>query len=734
MHSLAPLIYDLAIMLGVASLVTLLFQRIGQPVVLGYLVAGIIIGPYTPPHALVNDIPNIKILSELGVVFLIFSLGLEFSFHKLTRVGFSASITGFFEVLLMTFFGFWLGKALGWSFNNALFLGAALSISSTTIIIKAIEELNLLKKRFAELIFGVLIIEDLLAILLLVALSTIVITHDVFSLDMAWVTGKLILVVGGWFIGGYFLIPTLHRLIMPYANEETITIISVGLCLSLVSLAAYLNYSTALGAFIMGSILAETSSIHRIRTLIKPVRDIFAAVFFISIGMLMNPKIMVQQWPVILLITIVTIVAKIVTTGLFTFLTGQGLNTSLRVGFSMAQIGEFSFIIVGLGIALNAVDNSLYPIIVSVSIITTFTTPYLIRLSTSLIKVLDEKLSEKNKLFLESYSVAMHKNLSKFSQDDYYKHLLSRLIVNGIIVAILFTLSYRLIFPAIKNFTDQIWLAKTLCWFVALLLSFPFLWGMIFSLRISKNVTSKNYFNLDFIIPWLLTLLEITFLSFIYFQTWPVVGFLVFSMIVFFALIYRKLEKTYRWFENHLTRNLRRKGKISQKYEELAPWNNYLVEVKVGFRIPLGKTIGDYRIRHHFGINIVAIQRGYNIIFAPTGKELILPQDKLIILGNEEQIDTFRIEIEEKHINQEPIDLLENIFLKSVILKKNTKLEGKTIRESKIQESIQGMVVGLERKGTQILNPDPTTPLHTGDLIFLVVKEEYLETVDKILK
>jgi len=381
MHSLPPLIHDLAVMLVVAGIVTLLFQRIRQPIVLGYLIAGIIVGPYTPPHAFVTDIPNIKILSELGVIFLMFSLGLDFSFKKLSHVGFSATITGFFEVVLMTLLGFAVGQLIGWSFYDSLFLGAAIAISSTTIIIKAIEELGLMRKRFAELIFGVLIVEDLLAVILIAGLSTVVLTQNVLSLEMLQATGKLILVVTSWFIFGGYLIPKLLRKIMRYANEETITIVSIGLCLFLVSVAAHFQYSPALGAFIMGSILAETPLIDRIHNLIKPIRDIFAAVFFISIGMLMDPMVIIQNWPIVLLISVVTIVGKLVTTSCGTLISGQSLKTSLRIGFGMAQVGEFSFIIIGLGMSLNVVSNSLYPIIVAIAVITAFTTPYLIRFS-----------------------------------------------------------------------------------------------------------------------------------------------------------------------------------------------------------------------------------------------------------------------------------------------------------------------------------------------------------------
>jgi CPA2 family monovalent cation:H+ antiporter-2 len=385
-HQLAPLIRDLAIILGIAGLVTLLFKKIKQPVVLGYLIAGVIIGPYTPPGLLVTDIPNIKILSELGMIFLLFSIGLEFSFKKIKYVGLSASITGIGEVVFMMLAGFLTGKLIGWSFYDSVFLGAALSISSTTIIIKALDELNLKSKHFTTMVFGILIVEDLLAILLLVALSTIVATSNILSMTLVWATLKLIVIIGSWFLVGYFLVPLFFRKVMQQASAETLTIVTVALCLLFVCIAAYFNYSTALGAFIAGSVLAETQLLERIKQLIQPICDIFAAVFFVSIGMLINPGIIWQHLSVILVICAVTILGKLISIGIGAKLTGQSVHDSLRIGFSMAQIGEFSFIIAGLGLLLHVTSESLYSIIVAVAVITTFTTPYLIKLSGYLIK------------------------------------------------------------------------------------------------------------------------------------------------------------------------------------------------------------------------------------------------------------------------------------------------------------------------------------------------------------
>lgn len=394
MHELAPLIKDLAIILGIAGFVTLFFQKIRQPVVLGYLVAGIIIGPYTFSKSLVTDIPNIRILSELGIIFLMFSLGLEFSFSKLKSVGWSATISALLEVILMVVIGTIIGRMIGWSFHNSLFLGAALSISSTTIIIKALAELRLKKQSFSQIVFGILIVEDLLAILLMVALSTLVATNTFFSSDILIATGKLILFVGGWFLIGHFLAPLLFRKIMHYSNEETLTVVSVALCLLLVWSAAYFHYSTALGAFLMGAILAETHLVQQIEKLIEPIRDIFAAVFFVSIGMLIDPTIIWQELPIVLLLCGITVFGKLLTTGGGALLTGQSLSNSLRIGLSVSQIGEFSFIIAGLGLALNVINDAFYPIIVAVSAVTTFTTPYLIKLSGHLARRLEEKQQE----------------------------------------------------------------------------------------------------------------------------------------------------------------------------------------------------------------------------------------------------------------------------------------------------------------------------------------------------
>lgn len=722
MHELAPLILDLTIMLGVAGIVVLLFQRIKQPVVLGYLVAGMIIGPHTSTHGLVTDIANIKILSELGVIFLMFSLGLEFSFHKLTRVGFSALITGLIDVSLMILLGYGAGALMGWTPINCLFLGATLAISSTTIIFKAVGELGLKTKRFAEVIFGVLVMEDLLAILLLVALSTIVITKNVSSLDMFFAAIKLVLVVGAWFIAGYFIVPSLFRRVAGYISQETLTIISVALCLFLVSVAAYFHYSTALGAFIMGSILAETVLVHRIEELIVPIRDIFGAIFFISVGMLINFTMIVEHWQAIVFITLVLVFGKVSVISMGTFLTGQSIKTSVRAGFGMAQIGEFSFIIATLGLGLNAINDTLYPIIVAVSSITTFTTPYMIRFSGHLGKAIEKKLPRRIKYFLDSYSTWVYRTQTRSEQNPLLSSVTARVIVNGLIVAIIFILVNKFVFPEIFNLVQRKHSAKILSEMMAIGISSPFIWGMLFSYKLTELPEyTKTTLNPVVFLVWLITLTEIIFFSIVLFHTWAITGILLLLAFSFFTIAYQQLEKSYHWFEGQLVGNLKKQPSKQSRYKELAPWDTHFVEMEVGDKSSfIDKMLGECQIRQNYGVNIVAIRRGHQIILSPRGEEYIRYSDKLVVLGNDEQIDFFKKKVTISSPDQEHIDHLENFTLKPILLEKDHPLIGKTIRNSMIRENLKGLVVGIERGNNRILNPAPETRLEQDDLVLIV--------------
>ena len=720
MDHLAPLILDLTIILCVAGLVTLLFQKIRQPIVLGYLISGIIIGPYTPPHALVTDIPNIKILSELGIIFLMFFLGLDFSFQKLTRVGLSASITGLFEVVLMMLLGFATGKLLGWSFYDAIFLGAALAISSTTIIIKAIDELGLLKKRFAELMFGILIVEDLIAILLLVLLTSFVTSKSLVWTDIAHSLLQLVLVVGAWFILGYFLIPPFLKKIMRYANDETMTVVSIGLCLFLVSIAAYFDYSIALGAFIMGSILAETPLVHHIERLIRPIKDIFAAIFFVSVGMLVNPETLIQAWPAVLAITLVTLFGKTLVTSIGALVSGQSLNTALRVGFGMAQVGEFSFIIAGVGLALHATSSTLYPIIVAVSCITTFTTPYLIRASGHGVTYLDAHLPPRIKYVLELYATRFYRLASEQSAHGLIKKTCTRLLINGIVIAIIFTLVYKLVLPQAITIIPQVLWAKMLCWLLALLLSAPFLWGMLWALPTPKAPSAKKPLSVSFIgiILMLITLSEFASLSISYVHNTLMLLALLLLLGGLLLVFHRPLATIYHWLEHNLLKNIDRRQLDS--LEQVKFWELHPVELLVNVDSDLAhKTLAETRIRQNFGVNIIALFRNLNIIITPNGQERLLPYDKVVALGTDAQIDALRSSLESLKNAPAPTHAIKNFRLKTLLIDAGHPLKGSTIKAAGLHKQFQGLVVGIERHETRIVNPSSDMRLEEGDLLFI---------------
>ncbi len=722
MQPLAPLIKDLAVILGVASLVTLLFQKIRQPVVLGYLLSGIIVGPHVPPYDLVTDVPSLHTLSELGVIFLMFSLGLDFSFHKLKRVGTPAIITGLVEVILVLVIGVSLGKILRWSTYDCIFLGAALSISSTTIIIKAMEELGLKSKHFAELVFGVLIVEDLLAILLLAGLSIVVGTHAMLSATLVDSAIKLFIVVGSWFLVGYFLIPSLIRKLVDVANQETLTIVSVALCLLLVCIAAYFGYSSALGAFIMGSILAETDLIQFIEQYMRPIRDIFAAVFFISVGMLIDPEVIIQQLPAVLLISAVTIIAKILTTTTGALTTGQSLTTSLRAGFSMAQIGEFSFIIAGLGLLLEVTSPNLFPIIIAISAATTFTTPYLIQVSAMISQQLEKKLPPSLKSLLSHYAVLIHRYLMLKKRRAIYGQYITRLLINAVMVAIIFTLSEKWIFPRLSEWITETYWVNTLSCLIALLLASPFIWGMIFAYKIFPY-RSHAAIKPIIAIGWIFTFTVITTLAVTYFHTWSITLLLALIAFVLFSLLHRPLQKFYPWLEKRFLANIKTPSLQETSKDELNAWGMNLKGTDISSNYYfINKTLAELDLHHQFGIHIIALYRGSKIILAPHQQEKIRLYDKLFILGNDEQIDAFS-QLLQTGIYQEELELYHHFELKTFLLDKTHPFVGLSIKEAMQKNQLYGLILGLERKGTRVINPSKEIILEKDDLLILLLNK-----------
>lgn len=397
------MIHDLCIIMLTAGITSLLFKLFKQPVVLGYIVAGMLVGPHMLGEAWVNE-ENADTWGQIGVLFLLFSLGLEFSFKKLLKVGSTAVIGAGVIVVGMMISGMLTAHLLGLDGMNALFLGGMLCMSSTTIVFKAIEEAGLRSHRFAGVCFGILIVEDLFAVVLMVLLTSIAVKNEFEGSELLWQVSKLVLYILLWFVLGITLIPTFLKRFKKHMNNETLTIFSIGLCLGMVLLAVQAGFSSALGAFVMGSVLAETVEAERIEHLVQPVKNIFGAIFFVSVGMMIDPSLLVQYWLPIAVITCVVILGQIFFASVGTLLSGQPLRVALQTGFSLVQIGEFAFIIAGLGQSLKVIDTSLYPIVVAVSVITTFLTPYIMRLAYPTLAFFEKHMSEETKRMLENYT------------------------------------------------------------------------------------------------------------------------------------------------------------------------------------------------------------------------------------------------------------------------------------------------------------------------------------------
>ena len=407
------MIEDLCIIMLTAGITSLLFKLFKQPVVLGYIVAGMLVGPYVMGESWINNAENAATWGEIGVLFLLFSLGLEFSFKKLLKVGSTAMIGAGVIVVGMMTAGMLTAYALGWGGMNALFLGGMLCMSSTTIVFKAIEEAGLRSHRFAGVCFGILIVEDLFAVVLMVLLSSIAVKNKFEGEELLWQVAKLVLYIALWFVLGITLIPTFLKKFKKYLNDETLTIFSIGLCLGMVLLAVQAGFSSALGAFVMGSVLAETIDAERIEHLVQPMKNIFGAIFFVSVGMMINPALLLQYWLPITIITLVVIVGQILFGSIGTLLSGQPLRVALQTGFSLVQIGEFAFIIANLGQNLKVTDSRLYPIVVAVSVITTFLTPYIMKLAYPTLAFLESHMSEETHKMLDSYTEKRKTNSSK---------------------------------------------------------------------------------------------------------------------------------------------------------------------------------------------------------------------------------------------------------------------------------------------------------------------------------
>ncbi|MET4083594.1 CPA2 family monovalent cation:H+ antiporter-2 [Pedobacter sp. UYP30] len=735
MH-LPYLISDLGLILAAAGITTLIFKRIKQPLVLGYILAGLIVGPHLDYFPTVTDLKSINIWGEIGVIFLLFSLGLEFSFKKLVKVGGSASITAIVKVLFLMGAGYLVGKTLGWSNMDSLFMGGILSISSTMIAIKAFEELGLKHKKFAALVFGVLIVEDLVAILLLVLFSTLAVSQQSAGTEMFFSILKLGFFLVLWFLAGIFIIPSFLNATKKLMNDETMLVVSLALCLTMVVLADRVGFSPALGAFIMGSILAETTQAERIEHLTKSVKDLFAAVFFVSVGMLIDPAMLVKYAVPIIIVSLVIIFGKVTSTVFGALLSGQPLKTSVQAGMSLAQIGEFSFIIASLGLSLKVTSGFLYPIAVAASAITTFISPYLMKLSEPFYNFLNKKLPRRWLKAIDNYSSSTE-GITKLSDWRLLlRGYLTNTIIHGVLITFIITLSFRYLEPFLKDHISNSVQAKIVGVVASFIVIAPFLWALSFR-RVEKKAYSHLWLNKKYTrgplvaIELFRVLLGIAFVAFLIyksFDTWISGTIAIALMIIGMIIFSKKLQSFYDKLEKRFMLNLN--DREAQR-PSILPWDTHLTEIKVSPESEVvGKTLSSLMIREKYGVNIAMIERGRNTIPTPGRDEMLYPNDKLLLIGTDTQLEEVKalleIDLPEEDETQFPE---KEMKLQKVVVHLESPVFGQSIKNAGIRERAKALIVGIERGNERILNPSSEFVFENGDVIWIVGNQKKIREV-----
>jgi len=741
MSHLPAFITDLALMLIAAGAITLLFKWLKQPLVLGYIVAGLLAGPYVDFLPTVTDTESIHTWSEIGVVFLLFALGLEFSFKKLINVGSTAFITATTEVISMLTIGFGVGMLLGWSFVDSIFLGGMLSMSSTTIIIKAFDDLGMKNRKETTIVFGTLVVEDLVAILMMVILPTIAVTKQFAGGPMLESLLMVCFFLVLWFLIGIFFLPAFFKKVKKLMNDETLLIISLGLCLGMVVLATYTGFSAALGAFIMGSILAETVEAEHIEHIIKPVKDLFGAIFFVSVGMMVDPAILVQYAGPVIAITLVTLIGKAIFSSFGVLLSGQTLKTSIRSGFSLAQIGEFAFIIAALGVSLGVLSDYVYPIIIAVSVITTFTTPYFIKMATPFADWLAAALPERAIRFLDRYASGSKTINHESDWKKLLKRYLSRMIIYVVLLTAVFLFSNKVIVPfAAERFTEWgVW-SKILSVSITYLLMSPFLIALVSNRtncpELFMSLWNDSKYNRGRLVS--LTLLRvfiaITFVVLVLIHSFDLqyggVGIIALSVLGLIFVFRRDLNQYTKLEEKFLENLNQREEAMRQRYplktsfaDELKGRDINLITVVVPLDSPfIGKSLFELSFRNDFGVSVVKIRRGERVINIPDGNERLYPQDQIAVVGTDEQLTLFQQRLEE-HSPQEE-QPARPIALQSFTVEEGSVLEGKNMQEAEVGQKYNCVIVGMERDGNSLMNPDQSVVFQVDDLVWIVGEKD----------
>ena len=746
MNEIPYFVKDLALILMVAGIVTIIFKKLKQPLVLGYIVAGFLVSPHMPYTMSVIDESDIKTWADIGVIFTLFSLGLDFSFKKIVKMGASPIIATVVIVFSMMMLGISVGHGFGWSKMDCIFLGGMLAMSSTTIIYKAFDDMGLRQQKFAGMVMSVLILEDILAIVMMVMLSAIAGGSNPDGEQMLGSIVKIGFFLVLWFIVGIFAIPWFLRSVRKLVNNETLLIVALGLCCGMAVLSTKVGFSSAFGAFVMGSILAETVEAEKIIKLVEPVKNLFGAIFFVSVGMLVDPKILVEYALPILALVCTILVGQAILGTLGFMLGGESLKSAMRCGFSMSQIGEFSFIIASLGLSLGVISNFLYPVVVAVSVITTFLTPYMIRLATPTYLVMEKHLPDKLINVLNHFAMS-HPSTTQQSK---WKSLLKQMTINTVAYSILSAAVITLMFTFVLPFMRSLfpgwrlhWYANAITGLLTIIIIAPFLRAIVMKKNHSnewKRLWVESSINR---IPLLFTIFVrfVIALGFIFYICNYLTRFTNALMIII-GVVVVSLMIASRWtkkrsikMERVFIHNLRSRDIMAQVNGEKKPlYEGHLLDRDIHiseFEVPVdstwgGKSLQQLHLRQRFGIDMSSIMRGSQRLNIPNGETIIFPGDKLQVIGNDEQLQKFATSIAQD-IYPEDLEIEKReMKLRQLIISSKSEFCGKSLIESGIRDKYNCMVVGLEEGQENLTKVSPSYQFQKGDILWIVGEESDL--------
>lgn len=736
MSHLAPLIADLALILICAGIMTLVFKKLKQPLVLGYVVAGFLASPHMVFTPSVMDTANVQTWADIGVIFLLFALGLEFSFKKIVKVGGAAIIAACTIIFCMILLGVAVGTGFGWKQMDCLFLGGMIAMSSTTIIYKAFDDLGMRKKQFTGLVLSVLILEDILAIVLMVMLSTMAVSNNFEGSDMLGSIGKLLFFLILWFVVGIYVIPVFLKRCRKLMSEETLLIVSLGLCFGMVVMASHTGFSAASGAFIMGSILAETVEAESIERLVKPVKNLFGAIFFVSVGMMVDPNMIIEYAGPILVITLAVVIGQSLFGTLGVLLAGRPLKTAMQCGFSLTQIGEFAFIIASLGVTLNVTSHFLYPIVVAVSVITTFLTPYMIRAAEPASNFVDSHLPAKWRKFLNRYASGSQ----TMNHENLWKKLLIALVritlVYSIVSVAIIALAFRFLVPLLRDSLPGIW-GSLLAALIIILCIAPFL----------RAIMIKKNHSVEFVTLWndhrgnraplvativFRVLLAVLFVMFVIAGLFKLSVGLVLGVavaLVILMILSRQLKKQSIMIERTFFQNLRSRDMRAEYLGEKKPeYAGRLLSRDLhltDFEIPgeaswAGKTLAELNFANRYSVHVVSILRGKRRINIPGASARLFPQDKIQVIATDEDMNVFCEEMTESSAMLMDIVEKSEMILRQFRVDEHSPFLNKTLKESGIREKYRCLIVGVDRDGETLHAPDAHELFEEGDVVWIV--------------